>query len=217
MQRHSVQFHWFNHNYGCFDDFLATFSAKKRKNVNQERNKIAQSELQIHVLEGSQITAEDWQHFYACYQTTYLKRGHQGYLSLDFFYQIQQQMPDNLVLIAAKRDEDLLAGALFFKDQDNLYGRYWGCLEPIDYLHFELCYYQGIEYAINNGLKTFNPGTQGEHKIARGFEPVIFESYHWLAEDFLKTPIADFCQREMQQLEAYADACRAGLPFKKVE
>jgi uncharacterized protein len=215
VKRHSVQFHWFNRNFSSFDDFLALFSAKKRKNVRQERKKVQASGLDIYILEGDQISVEDWQEFYACYQITYLKRGHQGYLTLDFFLQIQQTMANNLVLIAAKNGEDFIAGALFFKDSDNLYGRYWGSLQPIDNLHFELCYYQGIEYAIRHGIKKFNPGTQGEHKIARGFEPVTLQSYHWLADDFLKGPIEDFCRREIQHLEAHAKECRSSLPFKQ--
>jgi len=215
IKRHSIQFHWFNHNYSSFDDFLARFSAKKRKNVKQERKKLKEFDLRIDVLEGKQITEDDWKYFYACYQTTYLKRGHQGYLSLEFFLQVQQAMAENILLIAAKRGEDFIAGALFFRDKENLYGRYWGCLESIANLHFELCYYQGIEYAIHHGLKMFNPGTQGEHKIARGFEPVTLQSYHWLADDFLKPPIADFCYREVQHLEAYSKECSASLPFKK--
>jgi len=215
LQRKAVHFQWSNNDYLCFDDFLAEFSSRKRKNLRKERASISQQGVVIEVLDGAEIGADVWHQFYDFYQMTYAKRsGHGGYLPADFFEQISSTMRDDMVLVMAKYNEEYIAGALNFKGVDALYGRYWGCIEELKNLHFEVCYYQGIEYCIKQGLSRFDPGVQGEHKIQRGFRPRYTYSNHYIAEQGFRQPIADFlAQENTMLLEYYADA-EAYLPFK---
>ena len=213
-QRHTVQFHWFNQSYRCFDDFLAAFTSRKRKNTRKERLSIAQQGITIRRLQGKAVTEEDITFFYLTYQLTYMKNGHQPHLSFDFFKKIFSTMADKLLLIIASHDGEDVASALFFYDETHLYGRYWGSKTPFNNLHFELCYYQGIEFCIENNLQSFNPGTQGEHKIQRGFEPVLTHSYHWVNQVEFRPAIKDFCQREREHMQDYLQQCRQALPFK---
>ncbi len=214
-RREGVQYHWFNRGYSRFDDFLQQCNKKHRNNIKRERRRIQEQNLSVRVLSGSQITQDEWQRFYYFYQTTYLKRsGHGGYLELTFFLKIGQLMPENIVLIIAEKDGEMLAGALFFKDRQNLYGRYWGCLSEFDSLHFELCYYQGIEYAIYHQLRKFDAGAQGEHKIQRGFEPIITHSHHILVNPQFALAIQDFCEREKLLIESHCQQLKEKLPFK---
>lgn len=217
LARHGTQFHWFNHDYGNFDDFLATFSSRKRKNLRKERASLVQHGLMIERLEGAEVSTELWREFYRFYRSTYMKRsGHSGYLNEGFFLQIAATMADNLVLCTAcDQQGEYLAAALCFKDHTTLYGRYWGCHHDIENLHFELCYYQGIEYAIEKGLARFDPGAQGEHKIQRGFQPITTYSNHWLREPGFQSAIADFLQAESQQVAEYRKAATELLPFKQ--
>ncbi|GAA6205050.1 MULTISPECIES: GNAT family N-acetyltransferase [Thalassotalea] len=213
--RHTVQFHWFNRQYQSFDHFLSTFTARKRKNTLKERRSIAQQDVQVKRFVGKDITKKHLDYFYLTYQLTYLKKGHQPHLSYAFFQQIFQTLPDNILLVIASRDDQYIACSLFFYDHQHLYGRYWGCSESVKNLHFELCYYQGIEFCIANKLAMFNPGTQGEHKIQRGFEAVLTYSYHWIKHEHFKTPIKNYCQQERVQLKRYQKQCLAALPFKQ--
>ena len=215
-QRHTVQFHWFNRGYATFDEFLATFTSRKRKNTRKERASIKQQGIKIRQLQGQDITAQDIDFFYLTYQLTYLKKGHQPHLSFDFFKQIFNSLADNILLIIANHDGDDVACALFFYDDTQLYGRYWGCKESFKNLHFELCYYQGIAFCIEHNLQCFNPGTQGEHKIQRGFEPVLTHSYHWVKHGAFKDAIKEFCQLECEHMQSYQQQCRQALPFKVV-
>lgn len=213
--RLGVQFHWFNQAYQTFDDFLGTFSSRKRKNLRKERQRVTEQGLELEVLEGSQISSELWRTFYNFYQLTYAKRsGHGGYLELPFFQQVAASMPENLVLVMAKYEQRYVAGALNFRDSKTLYGRYWGCTQEFDHLHFETCYYQGIEYCIANGLERFDPGAQGEHKIQRGFKPVRTWSNHWLADAQFRRAVDDFIQRETPGMERYLADASELLPFK---
>lgn len=215
--RHHVQFEWFNQDYQHFDDFLQRFASRKRKNVKKERAKAHNQVDQIRCLKGSEIGQAELEAFYLCYQTTYLKRGQMGYLSAGFFQTLVEQMPEQIMLAAAWQGKEMIAAALFFYDDNNLYGRYWGCLAEHDSLHFELCYYQGIEFCIDNQLTRFNPGTQGEHKIARGFEPQLSYSAHYIREHGFRDAIDKFCQQEQKQMAIYAEQCKSALPYKQSE
>ncbi len=215
-QRLSCQFHWFNRGYRDFQDFLDTMNSRKRKNLRKERDKVAQQGFDFAVLEGSAITESHWDFFYRLYQLTYLKRSlSTGYLNRTFFHQIGQQMPHNLVMLVAERNGEAVAAALFFRDSQTLYGRYWGCLAEHEFLHFETCYYRGIDYAIARGLQRFDGGAQGEHKLQRGFEPVITRSNHWLREPRLHQAVERFVQAEARDVLAYRDLARQHLPFRQ--
>ncbi|PKG86500.1 N-acetyltransferase [Colwellia sp. 75C3] len=215
-QRNTVQFHWFNHDYETFEDFLNTFNSRKRKNTRKERLSIIQQNINVRQLKNNEISQQDLEFFYLTYQLTYLKRGHQPHLSYEFFKQILASETDNILLIIASDEQEDIACALFFYDEAQLYGRYWGCTKPHNNLHFELCYYRGIEFCIQNKLKSFNPGTQGEHKIQRGFEPVLTHSYHWIKHPAFREAIKDFCQQEQKHMLTYQQQCRQMLPFKTV-
>jgi len=216
-QRHTVQFHWFNRDYKSFDDFINTFTSRKRKNTRKERQSIIKQGITIRQLQNNEISQQDLEFFYLTYQLTYLKRGHQPHLSFDFFKQIVASKSNNVLLIIASDEQEDIACALFFYDYTQLYGRYWGCIKQVNNLHFELCYYKGIEFCIRNELTSFNPGTQGEHKIQRGFEPVLTHSYHWVKHPSFKAPIKDFCQQEQEHMLMYQEQCRKMLPFKMLD
>jgi predicted N-acyltransferase len=216
-QRNTVQFHWFNRDYKTFDDFLSTFTSRKRRSTRKERVSIIQQDIKIRRLMNHEITEKDLEFFYLTYQITYLKRGHQPHLNYDFFRQIVTEMGSNVLLLIASHGQEDVACALFFYDDAQLYGRYWGCTEYYNNLHFELCYYRGIEFCIENKLKNFNPGTQGEHKIQRGFEPVLTHSYHWIKHLDFKAAIKNFCQQEQRHMLTYQQQCRQLLPFKKLD
>ena len=218
-ERLGCQFHWFNRDYTRFDDFLSRLNSRKRKSIKKERQQVTDQGFQFSIKENTTITEEDLTIFYALYRNTYLKRsGHPGYLSLDFFLMIGQRMPESLVLIQAiNRDQKIIAASLFFRDQHTLYGRYWGCFEEYQFLHFETCYYQGIDYAIANHLQRFDGGAQGEHKIARGFEPVLTYSQHWIHDHNFRPAIGHFLKEEAEAVKAYAEEAKGLLPFKKTE
>jgi len=214
--RTSYSFHWFNNNYSDFDDFLKELTSRQRKNLRKERSKIFDQNIHMERIPGEDITEELWDSFFKFYQITYLKRGMQAYLNLDFFHKISERLPKSLLLVIAKeaKTKGHLAGALNFCDSKNLYGRYWGCLEEYDSLHFESCYYQGIEHCIEMKLNKFDPGEQGEHKIKRGFLPVETFSSHWIKDDRFKKAIDDFLIREREHILEYNERCKSLLPFK---
>ncbi|MEE1675916.1 GNAT family N-acetyltransferase [Agarivorans aestuarii] len=214
MTRHGVQFEWHNQGYASFEDYLTRFTSRKRKTTNKERRVARSSVDEIVWRMGKEINDQALEAFYFCYQTTYMKRGQKGYLSLSFFQQLAKQMSENMLLVTAEKDQKIVASALFFFDQENLYGRYWGCLQELDMLHFELCFYQGIEFAIAKGIQRFNPGTQGEHKLYRGFEPVTTYSSHYVARNDFSAAINAFCIEEQQYIAQYAEQCKKLLPFK---
>ncbi|EAW32620.1 hypothetical protein GP2143_15231 [marine gamma proteobacterium HTCC2143] len=218
-KRRGAQYHWYNHNFTNFDDFLSTFSSRKRKNLNKERKRVEEQSLRLEVLQGPDISPEIWQRFYYFYQLTYAKRsGHGGYLGQNFFELIATTMAEHLVLVLAydqNRGDEVIAGALNFKDDETLYGRYWGCMVEYEFLHFEACYYQGIEYCIANKLRRFDPGAQGEHKIQRGFTPTETWSNHWIAHPEFSAAINDFLLRDNASVDAYIEQAQTLLPFKK--
>ena len=213
--RTGCQFLWSNAGYADFEAFLATLTTKRRKMIRAERRKVAAFGIGGAWLEGAEIGADDWAFFYQCYANTYRVRGQIPYLSQAFFEQIGRTMAGNLALYIASTDEgERIAAALFFKDDSTLYGRYWGALYDVDCLHFEVCYYQGIAYAIAQGLRFFDPGTQGEHKLVRGFAPISTQSVHWLADARFMTAVRDFVAREQVEVAAYMAQAREGLPYK---
>ncbi len=215
-ERSGVQYHWRNEDYADFDAFLATFSSRKRKNLRRERERVAAQGLTLRTLEGSQIGAREWALFYRFYQTTYAKRsGHLGYLNAEFFEAIGAQLSEHIVLTLVELGDETVAGALYFRDSGTLYGRYWGCLREFDSLHFEACYYQGIDYCIRNKLQRFDPGAQGEHKIQRGFAPTATRSYHWIADTQFRSAIDNFLLQEAAELERYIEEASTLLPFRR--
>lgn len=214
-QRRAVQFHWFNDSYSDFDDFLATFSSRKRKSLKRERRRVTEQGLVLETLEGSTISADHWEKFHQFYQLTYAKRsGHGGYLTREFFTEVAAGMGEQVIMVMARHGGEPVAAALYFRSKDTLYGRYWGCIREYDCLHFEACYYQGIEYCIREGLQRFDPGAQGEHKIQRGFRPVETFSNHWIADPGLARAVADFTEREKPHTQAYLKEAASLLPFK---
>ena len=195
--RHSFQFHWKNNNYANFEDFLATLKSKRRKEILRERNQIKKQMIRIEILEGEDIVPEKILIMYQFYLSTIFKKWSQSYLTEEFFKKIYKKMRKRLLLIFAyDRDGDCVAGSINFKKGNNLYGRYWGCKRDYKDLHFELCYYQQIEYAIKNNIKLFEAGAQGEHKINRGFIPEITYSAHWIENEDFRSSISEFVERE---------------------
>lgn len=217
LERRAVQFHWFNHGYRQFGDFLDALTARKRKNIRKERKSVSDQGITVEIVEGNDITPQHLARFYEFYQRTYLKRsGHAGYLNPDFFRKLGEGQADSLVLVFAVLDGERVAGSLYLRSEDTLYGRYWGCLTEYDNLHFELCYYQGIEYCIKHQIARFDAGAQGEHKLLRGFEPVLTYSAHLLHHQGFHRAIADYLQREHQMIQHYYDDALVHLPFKHI-
>ena len=214
-RRTATQFHWFNDSYRSFDDFLGTFTSRKRKSLKRERARVAEQGLQLRTLTGREITSRDWEQFYLFYQLTYAKRsGHRGYLTREFFLETAPSLGEQVVMVVAHHGAQAVAAALYFRSQDTLYGRYWGCQREFDCLHFEACYYRGIEYCIERGLRRFDPGAQGEHKIQRGFRPVPTWSNHWIADPNLSAAVGDFTRREQSHSEQYQNQAAQLLPFR---
>lgn len=216
LSRRSVQFQWFNKNYQDFNDYLSHFNSRKRKNVNNERAKVAEAGITTMRLSGEYINQDALDLFYRCYQQTYIKRsGHEGYLNQEFFTQLLNTMPHNLLLVIAYQADEPVASALFIFDEKQLCGRYWGTLVNVSGLHFECCYYQGIEFCIERDIASFNPGTQGEHKLLRGFEPIYCYSNHWLNELAFHDAVERFLEQEAPHIDMYRSNAEALLPFKK--
>ncbi|WP_018916421.1 GNAT family N-acetyltransferase [Vreelandella zhanjiangensis] len=214
IAREGVQFQWRDAGFGDFDGFLASLTSKRRKMIKRERRLVAEQGLTLVRLEGEDITSEAMTHFYRCYSMTYLERGRSPYLNKAFFEQLRQTMPEALMLVQACLDGKPVASALYFRSEKTLYGRYWGSEVVADCLHFEACYYQGIEYCLQRGLTLFDPGTQGEHKLIRGFAPQRIRSLHYLAHPGLAAGVAQFCQEEGVHINAYREAAYQALPFK---
>lgn len=214
--RTSYSFHWFNNEYKKFEDFLLDLTSRQRKNLKKERKKIESQQIKMKRVLGREITDSMLESFYNFYQVTYLKRGMRGYLSLEFFKRIIISIPESILLVLAYNEEnDCVAGAFNFFDSKKLYGRYWGCLEEYDSLHFETCYYQGIEFCIEKNLSSFDPGVQGEHKIKRGFLPIETYSLHWIKDIRFREAINDFVEKEALNIKMYNQQCEGMLPYKK--
>ena len=213
--REGVQFHWFNQSYRDFNDFLFTLNASKRKMLKRERRRVSEQGVRLLRITGQDVSELQWQMFFQFYTKTYLKRGSQPYLNLAFFQQIAATMGEQLLLVLAIKDNKTIAAALSFVGSDTLYGRYWGCYEDYNSLHFEACYYQGLDYCIEHGLKRFDSGAQGEHKIARGFEPVTTYSAHWIKDVRFAKAIEHFLVREQKAVQHYKQDTASYLPFKQ--
>ncbi|MDO9167913.1 MAG: GNAT family N-acetyltransferase [Methylobacter sp.] len=213
--REGVQFHWFNQGYRDFNDFLHTLNASKRKMLKRERRRVSEQGVHLLRIAGPDISELQWQAFFQFYTMTYLKKGSQPYLNLAFFHQIAATMGEQLLLVLAIKDDIAIAAALSFVGSDTLYGRYWGCYEAYNSLHFETCYYQGLDYCIEQGLKRFDSGAQGEHKISRGFEPVTTYSAHWIKDARFAQAIEHFLAREQQAVQHYKQDAATYLPFKQ--
>ncbi len=215
LVREGVQFQWFNKGYYSFDDFLATLSSSKRKMIKRERRKVAEQGIDMVQLSGADVSEHQWQIFYDFYQMTYYKHGMPPYLNLEFFLRCAAVMPERLLLVFALKEGTYVGAALSFIGNDTLYGRYWGCHEDYNFLHFEACYYQGLDYCIQHGLQRFDSGAQGEHKIARGFEPVTTYSAHWFQDERFANAIEEYFTREKSATQFYKESVASYLPFKK--
>jgi uncharacterized protein len=215
MARTTVQFHWSNRGYGSFADFLAGFSHDKRKKVRQERRKVDDAGITFKWLEGDAIAESDWAFLYRCYRQTYREHHSTPYLNLDFFHRIGRTLARHIVLIVAERAGKPIAASLNVHDGDRLCGRFWGAIEHHPALHFETCYYQGIEYCIARGLATFEGGSRGEHKLSRGLMPVETCSAHWMAHPQFAAAVEEFLTRETQGIGHYVDELSERAPFKR--
>ncbi len=217
MLRSGVQFHWLNAGYASFDDFLGTLERKKRKNIRAERRKVEEAGVTFRQIEGADISTEDWEFFKQCYDQTYALHASTPYLNLEFFLRIGAGMPQNILLIQAIREGAPIAASLVIHDADTLYGRYWGAIEDIPCLHFETAYYQPLEFCIRRGLRCFEGGAQGEHKMARGFLPQKTWSAHWLAHPAFADAVGQFLHQESNGIDAYMDELNERNPFRNVK
>jgi len=215
LQRTDRQFHWANEGYDDFDAFLAALSSRKRKAIRRERRDAAASDIDIVRLTGSDITEDHWDAFYAFYMDTGARKWGRPYLKRTFFSLIGETMAERIVLVMARREGRWIAGALNFAGDTTLYGRHWGCLEDHPFLHFEVCYYQAIEHAIEHRMAFVEAGAQGEHKLSRGYLPVTTRSAHFIADPGLREAIADYLNRERQYVEAEATILGEHAPFRK--
>jgi hypothetical protein len=212
--RKDCQFHWHNNGYNTFDDFLSTFSSVKRKKTRRDRRRVAEAGITFRRLRGSDLDAGIWQTVYRLISMTFMRRGSLPYFNLDFFSEISRTLPDNILVILAELQGMPIAAAIFFESDRVLYGRYWGSDGHYDALHFEACYYQGIEYCIDTGKQLFEPGTQGEHKISRGFVPAETWSAHWLEHPEFFSAIGNYLDEERRHVERYIDAVDSHSPYK---
>ncbi len=213
--RKDCQFHWHNHNYRSFDEFLGTFSSKKRKKARRDRRHVAEAGIQFRWLTGRELDAAIWADVYQLISLTFLRRGSMPYFSFDFFVEVSQRMPDNILVVLAEQNRQPTAAAVFYVSDAVLYGRYWGSDSQYNALHFETCYYQGIDFCIANGKKIFEPGTQGEHKISRGFTPVSTWSAHWLARPEFFAAVANYLEAEERHIDRYIEAVNTHSPYRK--
>lgn len=214
-RRTDCQFHWHNDQYPDFDAFLATLTAEKRKKIKRERRRVRDAHIAIEVLAGMDVSDAQWACFHQFYCDTFDRRGGYPTLTLSFFQEIGRLMGDQIVLVLASHNQQVVAGALSFCSDHALYGRHWGCNADYHSLHFELCYYQGIEYCIQRGLSTFEPGAQGEHKISRGFVPTMTYSAHWFADPMFEKIISRYLLQERQGVQSYIHELSGHTPYKK--
>lgn len=229
LLRHGVQFHWQNPSpkYQDFTDFLSQLNQVKRKKIKQEQLKVKNAGVVFRHCQGTEISPQDWEFFYQCYAQTYYEHGRPPYLTIEFFQQIATTMPNNWLLFIAEKNGQAIASSLIglhtsqklingqLTEHKTAYGRYWGALERVDCLHFDACYYQPIQWCINNGYDTFEGGAQGEHKLARALLPEPMASAHWVANPSFRKAIHDFLNRESAMIENYQEQLVSHSPFKK--
>ena len=212
--RKDCQFHWQNHDYADFEAFLQTFTAAKRKKARRDRRRVSEAGIAFRRLRGAELDSETWEFVFRLISITFMRRGSLPYFDLDFFLRVSETLPDNILVILAEKNDCMIAAAVFFESGSALYGRYWGSDGQHNALHFETCYYQGIDYCIEKGLKVFEPGTQGEHKISRGFVPVSTWSAHWLAHPEFLSAIGEYLEEETRHVDRYIDAVDAHSPYR---
>jgi hypothetical protein len=216
LTRHDQQFHWYNDGYSNFVDFEAALASRKRKQIRKERREaLSNNGIEIEWLSGGDLSEEHWDAFFTFYQDTGARKWGQPYLTRSFFSLIDERMPDDIVLIMAKRDRRYIAGALNFKGSDALYGRNWGCTEHHPFLHFEVCYYQAIDYAIAHKLDRVEAGAQGSHKLARGYQPAITTSMHYIPNPSFRRAVSDYLVGEREQVMFDAQYLEQRTPFRK--
>jgi predicted N-acyltransferase len=214
IERYNYRFTWKNENFSDFDNFLSIFTSRQRATIRKERKSISKLGIEFKCKKHNEINAEDWDLFYVFYQKTYYERAQNPYLNKEFFNLIntvnQLVKP---VLFFAELEGEPIGASLCFEGDDTLYGRHWGATSKVKNLHFECCYYQGIEYCIKNNLKFFDPGVQGEHKIRRGFQPHLSSSFHYFLKEDFGEAVSNFCKSERTQIENYIEACKSYTPF----
>ena len=217
LTRIDCQFQWHNDGYGDFEAFLATFTADKRKKARRERRRVGEAGIRFEWRAGDELTRAEWAEVHALKTATFHRHGHEPYLGLDCFLELSRTPACRPLVLLAHKGGELVACAIFFRGSDTLYGRYWGAASEYHSLHFEACYHQGIEYCIGAGLRRFEPGTQGEHKIARGFRPVLSYSAHHIDDPRFRAAIARFHDPERAAIEAYAAQAAQHVPFRDAE
>lgn len=215
LLRQDTQFHWHNEGDAHFEAFLARLSSAKRKKIRRERRRIQEQGIEHVVRTGDQMTDALWEQAWGFSARTFLRRGRPPYLNLAFFQEIGRSMGEQVIVILAEHQGTPIAGAICLRSDDTLYGRYWGALDDFHSLHFETCYYQGIDYCLAHGLACFEPGTQGEHKVARGFLPVATASAHWIADARLRAALADHLIAEKRHVQHYMDDVQAHSPYRQ--
>lgn len=215
LHRVDIQYHWHRDPaWSSFDDFLASMDHKHRKNIRQERRKVSDAGIMFRVVSGDAITHSDIEHAYEFYLQTFAEYGNYPALTFEFFEYLREHAAESLVLILAQHGEEVIAGAVCLRSDDTLYGRYWGSHVDVAGLHFETCYYQGIEYCLSNGLKVFEPGAQGVHKIARGFLPTSTHSVHWINDEAFRGALANWCKEANDEMRDHTVALMKRSPFK---
>jgi uncharacterized protein len=214
MKRTGVQFHWGNQGFRHFEDFLNSLAQPKRKKIRAERRKALEAGVRCRWKVGKDITPQDWQHFMACYTATYRAHRSEPYLNLEFFESAHQAMPESFVMIIASADDQDVGASLLIREGDRLYGRHWGSIAHVPFMHFEVAYYQSIEFAIEHGCRVIEGGAQGEHKMARGFLPVETHSWHYLRDPRFADAVERFLSREGQAMSGYIDELNERTPFK---
>ena len=216
VERFGYKFIWKNKQYETFNDYLNIFKSRQRKNIKNERKKISDLNITFQIKESDSLTLEDWEEFFKFYKNTYEERLQRPYLNIDFFKEIHKfKKILKPVIFFAVHDDKKIAGSLCFIGNDTLYGRHWGSSFNIDSLHFETCFYQGIEFCIDKKINYFDPGVQGEHKIRRGFEPIRTSSFHYIKENDFRNAIIEFCEKEEVEINRYLKACERYTPFNK--
>jgi len=211
--RHGVQYHWFNRGFECFDEFLGALRHSKRKSIRKERRDACEG-IEIRALRGNQIMPRDWDAMWDFYQSTGSRKWGRPYLTRGFFDMVGERMGDAVLLFIAYRGSKRIAGALNFVGADTLYGRYWGCTEEVPFLHFELCYYRAMEWAIEQGLSSVQAGAQGEHKVSRGYEPVLTKSAHFIPNHSFRDAVGQFLEAEREGVAAEIEWLRRDLPYR---
>lgn len=217
IERNDLQFHWQNEGFGTYDDFLATLASRKRKALKRERREALSAGISIEILSGNDLTEAVWDDFFSFYEDTGARKWGRPYLNRAFFSAVGATMGERIVLVMAKRAGRHIAGAINFRGANTLYGRNWGCIEDHPFLHFEVCYHQAIDYAIAHGLARVEAGAQGEHKLARGYRPVITRSLHQIADPGLRRPVAAYLVQEREQIAAAREALAVENPFRKTD